>query len=458
MTGSIQLQQKDVGIKAIEVYFPQLCVSQSSLEISENVSAGKYTAGLEQTRMSFADDREDIYSISLTVVSRLMRTYGLDYTQIGRLEVATETIQDHSKSVKSFLMKLFKDSGNSNVEGVDSLHACYAGTAALFNSVAWVQSPDWDGRLAMVVAADIAEYKRGPARPTGGCAAVAFIVGPDAPLILEPGRFSYMSHAFDFYKPHVDSPYPEVDGAYSNECYLSALDACVKGYSEKFQGRNFSEFRVFEDAQFAVFHSPYIKLVRKSLARLGYNDFLTHPESSSYSSVQKFKDMPHGESLTSRALMKAFVQLTGEHFARMVAPSTLLSSELGNSYTASVYCGILSLILDKGEELVDTRTLVFSYGSGLAASMFSLRGGSSDVQREQFKTIQRALANIRTRLEARVEVQPSDFHETLDRREKLYTSSTFVPESKISSLAPGTFYLTEKDAKGRRYYSCVTDS
>jgi hydroxymethylglutaryl-CoA synthase len=44
---------------------------------------------------------------------------------------------DKSKSVKSVLMKLFEASGNSDVEGVDSTNACYGGTAAMFNCVAW---------------------------------------------------------------------------------------------------------------------------------------------------------------------------------------------------------------------------------------------------------------------------------------------------------------------------------
>ena len=56
------------------------------------------------------------------------------------------------------------------------------------------------------------------------------------------------------------------------------------------------------------------------------------------------------------------------------------------------------------------RTLVFSYGSGLAASMFALTGGSSPAQREQLRTIQRALSNVRARLEARTEVSPESFH------------------------------------------------
>jgi len=45
----------------------------------------------------------------------------------------------------------------------------------------------WDGRYALVVCGDIAVYEAGPARPTGGCGAVAMLIGPDAPLVLEPG-------------------------------------------------------------------------------------------------------------------------------------------------------------------------------------------------------------------------------------------------------------------------------
>jgi 3-hydroxy-3-methylglutaryl CoA synthase len=69
------------------------------------------------------------------------------YDQIGRIEVGTETILDKSKSVKSVLMQLFEESGNTDVEGVDTINACYGGTAALFNSLSWVESSAWDGKL-----------------------------------------------------------------------------------------------------------------------------------------------------------------------------------------------------------------------------------------------------------------------------------------------------------------------
>ena len=39
-----------------------------------------------------------------------------------------------------------------------------------------------------MVAADIAVYASGNARPTGGAGAVAMLVGPNAPLVFERGK------------------------------------------------------------------------------------------------------------------------------------------------------------------------------------------------------------------------------------------------------------------------------
>jgi hydroxymethylglutaryl-CoA synthase len=192
----------NVGILAMGIYFPsQVIVSlnylltclqyveQSELEKFDGVSEGKYTIGLGQVRMGFCDDREDIYSIALTSVKQFMEQYAIDPRNIGRLEVGTETILDKAKSIKSVLMQLFAPSGNTDILGVDTMNACYGGTNALFNAVNWVESRSWDGRLAIVVAGDIALYAKGAARPTGGAGAVVMLVGPNAPIVLEPGIF-----------------------------------------------------------------------------------------------------------------------------------------------------------------------------------------------------------------------------------------------------------------------------
>lgn len=87
-------------------------------------------------------------------------------------------------------MDLFATSGNTDIEGIDSKNACYGGTAALFNVINWVEGSSWDGRYGIVVAGDIAVYADGPARPVGGAGAVAMLIGPNAPLVLERKRLS----------------------------------------------------------------------------------------------------------------------------------------------------------------------------------------------------------------------------------------------------------------------------
>lgn len=124
---------------------------------------------------------------------------GITKEMIGRLEVGTETLIDKSKSTKTALMSLFQ--GCHDIEGVTSVNACYGGTNALFNSFNWVESKAWDGRLAICVMSDIAVYKKGPARPTGGAGCICLLVGPNAPIIVDPIRSSFVDHQYDFYKP-----------------------------------------------------------------------------------------------------------------------------------------------------------------------------------------------------------------------------------------------------------------
>ena len=77
----------------------------------------------------------------------MMEKNNISYSDIGRLEVGTETIIDKSKSTKTVLMQLFEDSGNTDLEGIDTTNACYGGTAALFNAVNWIESSAWDGKI-----------------------------------------------------------------------------------------------------------------------------------------------------------------------------------------------------------------------------------------------------------------------------------------------------------------------
>lgn len=428
----------------------------------------------------------DIYSMALTTLSSLLREYQIDPMSIGRLEVGTETILDKSKSVKTVLMQLFE--GNTNIEGVDTLNACYGGTNALFNSLNWVESTAWDGRDAIVVAGDIAVYPPGAARPTGGAGCVAMLIGPEAPLVVEQGlRGSYMAHTYDFYKADLKSEYALVDGHYSIQCYMKALDECYKAYKTR-QSRIDTKSSVINgynngaqphvddtDGQknglhtnwaskddrlaietpidqfdFMCFHSPTTKVVAKSYARLLYNDYMSNPESPLFKEIShKLRELSAEESSYSKAVEKEFTALSAKRFKSCVQPSTLVGTMCGNIYTASVYGSLISLICNVNpEDLLGKRVGVFSYGSGLASTMFSLRIKSSP------KAVVEKI-RLHERLKDRITVSPQEFVGACRLRERAHLQSNFVPSGDIEHMAPQTWYLDNIDSVFRRSYKVI---
>ncbi len=108
------------------------------------------------------------------MVQQLLQQYNIAASKIGRIDVGTESQVDKAKSIKTFIMDLFQKENTDidgkkfskyfDLAGVDNINACYGGTAALLNSVNWIQSQSWDGRLALVVMSDISVYPAGPAR------------------------------------------------------------------------------------------------------------------------------------------------------------------------------------------------------------------------------------------------------------------------------------------------------
>ncbi|KAF8380344.1 hypothetical protein HHK36_027829 [Tetracentron sinense] len=447
-------QQKNVGILAMDIYFPPTCIQQEALEAHDGASKGKYTIGLGQDCLAFCTEVEDVISMSLTAVTTLLEKYGVDPKQIGRLEVGSETVIDKSKSIKTFLMQIFEECGNTDIEGVDSTNACYGGTAALFNCVNWVESSSWDGRYGLVVCTDSAVYAEGPARPTGGAAAIAMLIGPDAPIAFESKfRGSHMSHVYDFYKPNLASEYPVVDGKLSQTCYLMALDSCYKRFCNKFEKLEGKQFSI-SDADYVVFHSPYNKLVQKSFARLYFNDYLRNASSVEEIAKEKlgpFSALSGDESYQSRDLEKATQQVAKHLYDAKVKPTTLLPKQVGNMYTASLYAAFASLLHNKNSTLAGQRAMMFSYGSGLSSTMFSfqLREGQHPFSLSNIATVM----NVAGKLKSRHEFPAEKFVETMKLMEHRYGAKDFVTSKDCSLLAPGTYYLTEVDSMFRRFYA-----
>lgn len=453
---------KDVGIVALEVYFPAQYVDQTDLEKYNKVEAGKYTVGLGQTRMGFCSVQEDINSLCLTVVQRLMERIQLPWDAIGRLEVGTETIIDKSKAVKTVLMELFKDSGNTDIEGIDTTNACYGGTASLFNAANWMESSSWDGRYALVVCGDIAVYPNGAARPTGGAGAVAMLIGPEAPLALERGlRGTHMENVYDFYKPDGATEYPMVDGKLSTHCYSKALDRCYAYYRQKIQ-KQWKEAGIdrpftLDDLQFMIFHTPFCKMVQKSLARLMLNDFLSassDTQASRYKGLEAFRGLKIEDTYTNKDLEKVLAKVSLDTFNKKTKASLYLSTNNGNMYTSSLYGCLASLLSQhSAKELAGSRIGAFSYGSGLAATFFSFQVSQDASPGSLLGKLVSSVSDLPKRLDSRKRMSPEQFSEIMEQREHFFRKVNFSPPGDINSLFPGTWYLERIDEQFRRKYA-----
>ncbi|KAF2563698.1 hypothetical protein F2Q70_00017151, partial [Brassica cretica] len=378
-----------------------------ALEAHDGASKGKYTIGLGQDCLAFCTELEDVISMSFNAVTSLLEKYKIDPKQIGRLEVGSETVIDKSKSIKTFLMQLFEKCGNTDVEGVDSTNACYGGTAALLNCVNWVESNSWDGRYGLVICTDSAV----------------------------------------------------VDGKLSQTCYLMALDSCYKHLCNKFEKLEGKEFSI-NDADYFVFHSAYNKLVQKSFARLLYNDFLRNASSIDEAAKEKFtpySSLSLDESYQSRDLEKVSQQLAKTYYDAKVQPTTLVPKQVGNMYTASLYAAFASLVHNKHSDLAGKRVVMFSYGSGSTATMFSLRlcENQSPFSLSNIASVM----DVGGKLKARHEYAPEKFVETMKLMEHRYGAKEFVTskEGILDLLAPGTYYLKEVDSLYRRFYGKKRD-
>lgn len=406
----------DIGIIAIELYVPPLYVEQSELEKHDGVLANKYTIGLGQNRLATMNPRmEDPVSMALTVCKNMLLRY--PSSSIGRLECGTESNPDHAKSIKSSLMSLFGD--NDSLWGVDNVNACYGGTAALLNSVCWIESRDWDGRMAMVVMSDQSSYSlRGGARATGGAAAVALLIGPDSSVSLERGTCSnYMTSNWDFWRP-FGQPFPFFDGPKSQDLYLQSFKKTFEGHKKKIG-------TAADAAGFltVLSHAPFYKMVQKTT---------------------RISGIPLLDELR-------------------------WTRDIGNSYCCSLYISLANLLYVLDDVGADdgvgvgvaiegqkdqtppskTRVGMFSYGSGSCSSFFSfiLKGPTKGIIDK---------TKVESMFGRRRKISPMQYYSFLD---DVYDNDTaddnvVVGDASCNPKEKGVYYLRNGE-DGRRFYDCI---
>ena len=207
-----------------------------------------------------------------------------------------------------------------------------------------------------------------------------------------------------------------------------------------------------------AFHAPTCKLIATSYARLLYNDCLLDAPAPELADVPTdLRRMPYEQSISDRVVEKTFMALTKKQFQERVQPSLEVPTMYGNEYAASVYSGLASLIANiSSKDLQGKKIGIFSYGGGLASSLFSIKViGSTE---EMAKNL-----NIKERLAARTTVSPKVYKEVCisyrigsdktgtnmekicNLRKNAHLQKSYIPIGNTETISKGTYYLTHID-------------
>lgn len=310
-----------IGIHDIELVTTHNVLDLADLASVRGIDPAKYQIGLGQNRMSVPAADEDAVTMGATAAARLLERTGTD--GIRALLFATESGVDQSKSGGMFIHGLLGLPSAMRVAEVKQ--ACYAGTVAL-QSALGVISRNPDAKV-LVIMSDIAKYELGDSgEPTQGAGAIAMLVSANPALVeIEPETGMFSADVDDFWRPN-DSTTAVVDGALSLKAYLDALTGSWDDYIAN-GGHSTDEIDRF------LYHQPFTKMARK-----GHRELAKHT----------------GAELSEETLDASFVY----------------NRELGNTYGASVYSALTSL-LHHDDDLAGKRIGFFSYGSGSTGEYFT---------------------------------------------------------------------------------------
>jgi hydroxymethylglutaryl-CoA synthase len=389
------------GLESMGLAVPRTYVDLAELAQARGVAPGKYVEGLGVSRMAVPPVDEDTVTLAARAARMALEAAACSPEEVGMLVVGTETAVDHSKPASSFVQGLLGLPSTCRV--FETKHACYGGTAALQLALDWVRSGSARGKKALIICSDIARYGLGTAgEPTQGAGAVALLVS-DRPRLLafEPGRYGVYSHDVnDFWRP-LYSKDAMVDGHYSVQCYLEALEGAYKAYKETTEDAGQGEGPYSDRFAALAYHVPYGKMARKAHRQLRAVDGDKEPDAS---------------------------------FERLVAAGLVLPSLVGNVYTGSLYLSLASLLSETPGDLTGRRVGLFSYGSGCCAEFFS-----AVVQPEAQARV-KAL-ELRAMLEQRRKLGIPEYEEFMRAREGM-------DERQVEATAGEGFrYLGTKDHK-----------
>lgn len=316
-----------VGIDTLAVYTSHYTLPLAELARARGIDPDKYNVGLGQYHMSVPPPGEDIVTMAANAACEALRD--VDVNEIEMLLFATESGIDQSKAAGIFVHGLLGLPSRCRV--VELKQACYGATAALQLALPFLREhPD---KKVLLIASDIARYGLNtPGESSQGAGAIALVLSANPRVLaFEPGYGVMTENVMDFWRPNYMHE-ALVEGKYSSKLYLSMLEKCWQQYQAE-TGRGFI------DHAYYCYHTPVPRLVEKA-----------------HQYLVKLNNVDHlPDALT----------------AAQIDPALQYGRRVGNSYTASMYIGLASLLDTVQDELAGKRIGFYSYGSGCVAEYFS---------------------------------------------------------------------------------------
>jgi len=373
-----------VGIDTMYVYVPPLQVDNSDLAAARHEDPRHFTEGVGIRTFSIPGPNEDQASMAATAAYRLMESHGISPTEIFRIDTPTESGMDASRALVSdvvgMLEQVYGRGSLSHLLGYEQKFACVSGMERLLDTAAWFAA-EWNPRkYGLVLATDIARYNlNSREEPTQGAAAAALLVGQN-PRLMEiiPGALgsAIRYERGDFKKPGGRT-IAMVDGQRSYASYLSEMKEAWLNFDQSIRKIAFLKPRtgesVLDHVSRAVYHNPHKKMVMGAYASLlvhewrglpRWKDVVTElgdePSRSGMDDVTYYLSGPYQEF--RKRFMKSHWFL--DSFEEKIESSTKAPELVGNSYSASVFVGLDSILENDESDLAGQNVILCGYGSG----------------------------------------------------------------------------------------------
>ncbi len=435
-----------MGIDELSVYVPRLFLpAAGEFSASRGIDPAKLIHGIGIEKMAIPDAHEDAATMAAMSLLDLMRRASIRPEEICKIYVGTESAVDEAKAIGTYVIgmleQIYGKGSFQDCSTVEFKSACIGTTQAL-EALSYSVAADEDGRAGIVIASDVAKYPlRSPGEYTQGAGSVSLLIKKNPRLVaLEQIYGTFTRDENDFFRPIGDVT-AVVNGKHSNQCYLDAMQGAFDAFARKARQKGIIKLEkgycVTDFCDHLLFHIPYPRMVEYASAAIFRHDWRglprwkdieaeVGPEPLAGSAGQFLaEDADFGKRF---ARSKQFLQA----FSTKVKDTTIISRQVGNIYTGSIYLGLASLIESK-KILPGERLCFGAYGSGCSALVFSgiVQSSATHVP----------LRQICKMLEERVQISLQDY-------EKLHEG-----KMEKSIIAPSReFALVKIDNQGYRHY------